>query len=55
MTGGQPLARIGMTMATLAAVACTRAVSERNIGTLDLHFFAALSLVAWIASALTSW
>jgi len=53
MTGGQPLARIGMTMATLAALAHAALLLSAHRGTLDLHFFAALSLVAWIASALT--
>jgi len=53
MTGGQPLARIGMTMATLAAMAHAALLLSAHRGTLDLHFFAALSLVAWIASALT--
>jgi ABC-type uncharacterized transport system permease subunit len=53
MTGGQPLARVGMTMATLAALAHAALLLSAHRGTLDLHFFAALSLVAWIASALT--
>jgi ABC-type uncharacterized transport system permease subunit len=53
MTGGQPLARIGMAMATLAALAHAGLLLSAHRGTLDLHFFAALSLVAWIASALT--
>mgnify|MGYP001029931888 FL=1 len=53
MTGGQPLARVGMTMASLAAMAHAGLLLSAHRGTLDLHFFAALSLVAWIASALT--
>ena len=53
MTGGQPLAPVGMTMATLAALAHAGLLLSAHRGTLDLHFFAALSLVAWIASALT--
>jgi ABC-type uncharacterized transport system permease subunit len=53
MTGGQPLARAGMTLATVAALAHAGLLLSAHRGTLDLHFFAALSLVAWIASALT--
>jgi len=53
MTGGQPLSRIGMTMASLAVLAHAAVLLSAHRGTLDLHFFAALSLVAWIASALT--
>ncbi|MET0936721.1 MAG: cytochrome c biogenesis protein CcsA [Luteibacter sp.] len=53
MTGGQPLARVGMSLATIAALAHAALLLSAHRGTLDLHFFAALSLVAWIASALT--
>ena len=52
-TGGQPLARAGMALATVAAIAHGAVLLSAHRGTLDLHFFAALSLVAWIASALT--
>ena len=53
MTGGQPLTRVGMILATIAALAHAGLLLSAHRGTLDLHFFAALSLVAWIASALT--
>jgi ABC-type uncharacterized transport system permease subunit len=53
VTGGQPLARWGMALALVAAAAHAGALLGAHRGTLDLHFFAALSLVAWIASALT--
>jgi ABC-type uncharacterized transport system permease subunit len=53
VTGGQPLARVGMALATIAALAHAALLLTAHRGTLDLHFFAALSLVAWIASALT--
>jgi len=53
VTGGQPLARAGALLATVAALAHGAVLLSAHRGTLDLHFFAALSLVAWIASALT--
>ncbi|MDF4004596.1 cytochrome C assembly family protein [Luteibacter sahnii] len=53
VSGGQPLTRSGVTLAGLAALAHAAVLLSAHRGTLDLHFFAALSLVAWIASALT--
>ncbi|MET4676590.1 MULTISPECIES: cytochrome C assembly family protein [unclassified Luteibacter] len=53
VTGGQPLARLGASLAAVAALAHGAVLLSAHRGTLDLHFFAALSLVAWIASVLT--
>ncbi|WP_132141222.1 cytochrome C assembly family protein [Luteibacter rhizovicinus] len=51
--GGTPLSRVAMSMAAIAAIAHAVVLLSAHRGALDLHFFAALSLVAWVVSALT--
>ncbi len=51
--GGEPLNRSGDGVAAVAVVAHTGVLFGMHPGTLDLHFFAALSLVAAVVAALT--
>ncbi|MBB3227200.1 ABC-type uncharacterized transport system permease subunit [Luteibacter sp. Sphag1AF] len=52
-TGNQPLTRVAMSMASVAALAHVGVLLLAHHGTLDFHFFAALSLMAWVVSVLT--
>ena len=51
--GGEPLRGPGTTLATLAVLAHLAILFGMHRGALDLHFFAALSLVACLVAALT--
>ncbi|HET7358793.1 MAG TPA: cytochrome c biogenesis protein CcsA [Rhodanobacteraceae bacterium] len=51
--GGRPLNRAALGMATLAVLAHAGVLLGMHRGALDLHFFAALSLVACVVAALT--
>jgi ABC-type uncharacterized transport system permease subunit len=51
--GGQPLNRAALGMAMLAVLAHAGVLLGMHRGALDLHFFAALSLVACVVAALT--
>lgn len=53
LSGGQPLNRVALGMATLAVLAHAWVLLGMHRGALDLHFFAALSLVACVVAALT--
>ncbi|MDA3913138.1 cytochrome c biogenesis protein CcsA [Oleiagrimonas sp.] len=53
LNGRAPLTRPAMGMATLAVLAHAAVLLGMHRGALDLHFFAALSLVAWVVSSLT--
>ena len=48
-----PQPRLPMALATLAFLAHAGVLLLAHRGALDLHFFAALSLVAWVVAALT--
>lgn len=51
--GGQPLKRLAIGLAGLAVVLHAGVLLGSHRGALDLHFFAALSLVACVVAALT--
>ena len=53
LSGGQPLNRLALTLASGAVVLHAGILLGMHRGALDLHFFAALSLVAFVVSALT--
>ncbi|KGI77613.1 cytochrome C assembly family protein [Oleiagrimonas soli] len=53
MGSGKPLVRAAMGMALVAVLAHAAVLLGIHRGALDLHFFAALSLVAWVVSTLT--
>ena len=53
LTTGKPLTRVAMGMTLVAVLAHAVVLWGMHRGALDLHFFAALSLVAWVVSALT--
>jgi ABC-type uncharacterized transport system permease subunit len=48
-----PMGRLAMSLAGVAVVLHGCLLLGLHRGTLDLHFFAALSLVAWVVSAMT--
>lgn len=48
-----PMSRLAMSLAGLAVVLHAWLLLGLHRGALDLHFFAALSLVAWVVSAIT--
>lgn len=50
---GEPLNRSASALATLAVLAHVGVLFGAHAGTLDLHFFAALSLVGFVIAALT--
>jgi len=51
--GGQPLNRLALALASGAVLIHAGTLLGMHRGALDLHFFAALSLVAFVVSALT--
>ncbi len=53
LSGGQPLNRLALTLASGAVLSHAGILFGLHRGALDLHFFAALSLVAFVVSALT--
>ena len=53
LSGGQPLNRLALTLAGGAVLLHAGILLGMHRGALDLHFFAALSLVAFVVSALT--
>lgn len=53
LSGGQPLNRLALGLAGAAVLAHAGVLLGMHRGALDLHFFAALSLVAFVVSALT--
>lgn len=53
LNGRTPLSRAAMGMALVAVAAHAGVLLGTHRGALDLHFFAALSLVAWVVSSLT--
>jgi membrane protein implicated in regulation of membrane protease activity len=53
LSGGQPLNRSALALAGTAVVIHTGILLGIHRGALDLHFFAAISLVACVVSALT--
>ena len=53
LSGGKPLNRVALSLASLAVLGHGAVLLGAHRGVLDLHFFAALSLVAWVMSALT--
>ncbi|HEY8327916.1 MAG TPA: cytochrome c biogenesis protein CcsA [Rhodanobacter sp.] len=53
LSGGQPLNRLALGLAGAAVLVHAGILLGMHRGALDLHFFAALSLVAFVVSALT--
>ena len=53
LSGGQPLKRLALSVAGVAVVIHAGILLGMHRGALDLHFFAALSLVAFVVSTLT--
>lgn len=53
LSGGQPLNRLALGLAGAAVLIHAGILLGMHRGALDLHFFAALSLVAFVVSALT--
>jgi len=53
LSGGQPLSRMALALAGTAVLIHAGILLSTHRGALDLHFFAALSLVACVVSALT--
>lgn len=53
LSGGQPLNRLALALAGAAVLVHAGILLGMHRGALDLHFFAALSLVAFVVSALT--
>lgn len=53
LSGGQPLSRLATGLAAMAVLIHAGILLGMHRGALDLHFFAALSLVACVVSALT--
>ena len=53
LSGGQPLNRLALGLASAAVLVHAGILLGMHRGALDLHFFAALSLVAFVVSALT--
>lgn len=53
LSGGQPLNRLALGLAGVAVVLHAGILLGMHRGALDLHFFAALSLVAFVVSAIT--
>ncbi|WEN16631.1 cytochrome c biogenesis protein CcsA [Rhodanobacter sp. AS-Z3] len=53
LSGGQPLNRLALGLAGMAVILHGGILLGMHRGALDLHFFAALSLVAFVVSALT--
>lgn len=53
LNGGRPLNRLALTVAAVAALIHAGILLGMHRGALDLHFFAALSLVAFLVSTLT--
>lgn len=53
LSGGQPLNRLALALAGSAVLIHAGILFGMHRGALDLHFFAALSLVAFVVSALT--
>ena len=53
LSGGQPLNRLALGLAGAAVLVHAGTLLGMHRGALDLHFFAALSLVAFVVSALT--
>ena len=53
LSGGQPLNRTALTLAAIAVAMHAGILLGMHRGALDLHFFAALSLVACVVAALT--
>ena len=53
LSGGQPLNRLALALAGTAVLVHAGILLGMHRGALDLHFFAALSLVAFVVSALT--
>lgn len=53
LSGGKPLNRVSLSLAGLAVLIHAGILLGMHRGALDLHFFAALSLVAFVVSVLT--
>jgi ABC-type uncharacterized transport system permease subunit len=53
LSGGQPLNRLALALAGVAVLLHAGILLGMHRGALDLHFFATLSLVAFVVSALT--
>jgi ABC-type uncharacterized transport system permease subunit len=53
LSGGKPLNVTALALATVAVLCHGAVLLGMHRGALDLHFFAALSLVAWVVCALT--
>lgn len=53
LSGGQPLNRLALGLAGAAVLVHAGILLGMHRGALDLHFFAALSLIAFVVSALT--
>lgn len=53
LSGGKPLSRISLGVAGVAVVMHAGTLLAMHRGALDLHFFAALSLVAFVVAVLT--
>jgi ABC-type uncharacterized transport system permease subunit len=53
LSGGLPLKRLALSLAAVAVLSHASILLGMHRGALDLHFFAALSLVAFVVSALT--
>lgn len=53
LSGGQPLNRLALGLAGVAVLVHAGILLGMHRGALDLHFFAALSLIAFVVSALT--